>query len=161
MPNQHLYQFLEDNNISYQRIDHAAVFTSEQARKLIPKSSGASTKNLFLRDKKGKRHFLIMLDDKKELDLKSLASQLGSSRISFASPDRLIRYLKIEPGSVSILALINDQEHRVELWIDQDLWQKESIQCHPLLNTSSLIITLKDIKSFLKLTGHKINLIFL
>jgi Ala-tRNA(Pro) deacylase len=154
---QSLIETLEKLSISYEQIEHPPVYTSEQARQFVPANQGAPAKNLFLRDKKGKRHFLVMLNDNKELDLIALAHQTGSTRLSLASPDRLHRYLGIEPGAVSPLALINDTEHQVELWIDQDLWQVDSIQCHPLVNTATWILTPTDLASFLRQTGHPIH----
>ena len=157
MPYQTLIEILEELSISYEQIDHRPVYTSEQARQFVPVNQGAPAKNLFLRDKKGKRHFLVMLNDSKELDLIALAEQTDSSRLSLASPERLQSYLGIEPGAVSPLALIDDADHQVELWIDQDLWQADSIQCHPLVNTATWILTPTDLASFFQRTGHPIH----
>ena len=159
MVNHNIYETLDQLNISYQNIDHPPVFTNDQARMLVPTEKGASAKNLFLRDRKGKRHFLIMLDDNKELDLINLAAQIGSSRLSFASKERLMTHLGIEPGSVSPLALINDTDHAVELWVDPTLIEQDFIQCHPLVNTSTLIISVSDLFRFFDKTGHKTNFI--
>ena len=152
-----LFDLLEKLNIEFTRIDHVPVFTSEQARELISPALGASAKNLFLRDKKGKRHFLITLKDDKTLDLKKLAKSIGSSRLSFASPERLAKHLQLEPGAVSPLALVNDKVFQVEFWIDAELYLEEFIQCHPLVNTSTLIMKTTDLEKFLDHTGHKIN----
>ena len=157
MPYQTLVKILEELSISYKKIEHPPVYTSEQAAQFVPVNQGAPAKNLFLRDKKGKRHFLVMLDDAKDLDLVTLAQQTGSSRLSFASPERLHRYLGIEPGSVSPLALINDPDQKVELWVDEELWQANSIQCHPLVNTATWILSTNDLASFLQQTDHPIH----
>lgn len=159
MSEKYLYCILEELNIIFERINHPAVYTNEQARELVLPSNGASAKNLFLRDRKGKRHFLIMLDDNKELDLGDLATQIGSTRLSFASPERLMKYLGIEPGAVSPLALINDTAHDVELWVDQALWNEEIILCHPLVNTATLALSTRDLNRFFEKTDHKINYI--
>lgn len=161
MLDQHLYKVLEELKISYQRIDHAPVYTNDQARKLVPQTKGASAKNLFLRDRKGKRHILVILNDKKEFDLISLAEQINSTRLSFASPERLMEHLGVEPGAVSPLALINDRTHQVELWIDQDLRQAEFIQCHPLVNTSTLVLSMEDMIRFFQKTGHTAGIVSL
>ena len=79
--------------------------------------------------------------------------------MSFASPDRLKKYLGIEPGSVSILALLNDPEKTVEVFVDNELWNAEIILCHPLVNTSTLAITRDGIKQFLEKTGHNLMLV--
>ena len=154
-----IYSFLESNNIAYESHDHKAVFTVEESKKYSPELDGTSTKNLFLRDKKGTRHFLITLPEDKNVDLKELSYKLDSSRLSFASPERLKKYLGIEPGSVSLLALANDEMKNVEAYIDKEIWNGESILCHPLVNTSTLVINIRDMEKFLNITGHGTNLI--
>ena len=154
-----IYKFLDSINVSYERFDHPAVYTVSEAKKLSPEMDGASTKNLFLRDKKGIRHFLVVVPQDKQVDLKELSSILEASRLSFASPDRLKKYLGIEPGSVSILALLNDPEKTVEVFVDNELWNAEIILCHPLVNTSTLAITRDGIKQFLEKTGHNLMLV--
>ena len=154
-----IYKFLDTIEVSYERFDHPAVYTVSEAKKLSPKMEGASTKNLFLRDKKGIRHFLVIVPQDKQVDLKELSSILEASRLSFASPDRLKKYLGIEPGSVSILALLNDPEKTVEVFVDNELWNAEIILCHPLVNTSTLAITRDGIKQFLEKTGHNLMLV--
>ena len=154
-----LLQYLEQLSIHYEYHEHVAVFTSEQARRLIPPLAGASAKNLFLRDRKGRRHFLLSLPDSKTLDLRSLAVSLGLSGLSLASPERLLKYLGITPGAVSLMALVNDPEGRVEVLVDKDLWQADYLQCHPLVNTATLVISLQDIKKFIAATGHTVKLV--
>ena len=154
-----LLHYLERLSIQYEYHDHVAVFTSEQARRLIPPLKGASAKNLFLRDRKGRRHFLLTLPDSKILDLKSLSASLGVSGLSLASPERLLKYLGITPGAVSLMALVNDSEIKVEILIDQELWEADYLQCHPLVNTATLVISLQDIKKFIAATGHTVKLV--
>ena len=154
-----IYKFLDSINVSYERFDHPAVYTVSEAKKLSPEMDGASTKNLFLRDKKGIRHFLVIVPQDKQVDLKELSSILEASRLSFASPDRMKKYLGIEPGSVSILALVNDPKKTVEVFVDNELWNAETILCHPLVNTSTLAITRDGIKQFLEKTGHNLMLV--
>jgi Ala-tRNA(Pro) deacylase len=98
-------------------------------------------------------------DDLKTSDLKALAVQIGESRLSLASPDRLMEFLGLEPGAVSLLALVNDPEHHVQVLVDEDLWGEDKLQCHPLTNTATLIISLPEIKRFLELTGHEVELV--
>lgn len=154
-----IYEYLDANEVAYERHDHEAVFTVEESKQLSPELEGASTKNLFLRDKKGSRHFLVTVQEDKQVDLKVLSGKLDSSRLSFASPERLKTHLGIEPGSVSLLALANDYDNKVEAFIDQDIWQAEAILCHPLVNTSTLVIPRKDLGQFLEKTGHGLKLI--
>ena len=154
-----IYEFLDANNVSYERHDHQAVFTVEESKILSPELNGASTKNLFLRDKKGIRHFLVTVLEDKKVDLKALSYVLDSSRLSFASPERLKKHLGIDPGAVSLLALMKDSENNVEVFIDKEIWEDEAILCHPLVNTSTLVVPHKDMKSFLEKTGHGVRLI--
>jgi Ala-tRNA(Pro) deacylase len=149
-----IYTLLDALAIQYKRIDHAPVYTSAQARSLIPEQAAASAKNLFLKNKKGRKYFLLVFDDKKTLDLKTLASQIEESRLSLASPEQLKTHLEVEPGAVSLFALINDPENRVELLIDRDLWDEAFLQIHPLVNTATLILALADVKRFLQQVGH-------
>ena len=120
---------------------------------------GAKIKNLFLRDEKGNRPFLVVLGYKKSVDLKALSALLDAKRLGFASPERLKKYLDIEPGSVTILALLNDINHNVELIIDKEIWQEETFQCHPLINTSTLVISKENLEKFLEETGHEVRLV--
>jgi Ala-tRNA(Pro) deacylase len=154
-----LLKYLEQLSIHYEYHEHVAVYTSEQARRLIQPLAGASAKNLFLRDKKGKRYFLLTLTDTKTLNLKSLAASLGISGLSLASAERLMNVLGVEPGAVSLMALVNDVSHLIEVLIDRDLWQADKLQCHPLINTSTLVVSLQDIKKFLAATGHEAKLV--
>ncbi len=159
MDSESLYQFLDDYLIQYEKLEHVAVYTSEQARRLIPRSQGISAKNLLLRTKKDTRIFLLAFPDKKSVNLKSLAPELGLPRLSLASPDRLMDILGIEPGAVSLLALVNDTSNEVEVLLDHALWQADKLQCHPLINTETLVIPHQGIVKFLELTGHKVNLV--
>ncbi len=154
-----LYTVLEQQGIDFERRDHDPVFTVEDVKKIVPPISGTKTKNLFLRDNKGKRHFLVVTNDEKQVDLKVLHKQTNSTRLSFASSERLLRLLGISPGAVSVLALINDKAHGVELFFDRDLWGCEPFQCHPLVNTSTLVLSQNGIEKFVNATGHELNLI--
>lgn len=155
MDTRQLLEFLDQHKIGYEYHDHVAVFTSQQARELIEPLPGASAKNLFLRDKKGKRHFLLTVDDKKSVNLKSLAVSQGISGLSLASPKRLMACLGVTPGAVSLMALVNDPDGRVEVLIDQDLWSADALHAHPLVNTATLVIPLDGIKDFLSVTHHQ------
>lgn len=152
-----IYKFLENRDIEYERHDHPPVFTVEDVHRLTPDLPGAKTKNLFFRDKKGSRHFLVVLPADKRVNLKALPNVLQSSKISFGSPDRLMKHLGIAPGSVSLLAIANDQENKVEVVIDKSLWISQAFQFHPLVNTSTLVISRDNIKKFLAATGHEVK----
>ena len=146
-----IYSFLDRHQIAYQRFDHPAVFTCEEAERLCPEMPGRSIKNLLLRDRDGIRHFLVVVPYGKKVDLKALKDLLGVSKLSFASPERLPKYLGVEPGSVSLLGIVNDAEHGVEVVIDEELWG-QSLQCHPLVNTATLVISPEGVERFLEAT---------
>jgi len=154
-----IYEFLDNGNIEYQRHDHPPVFTVEDVHRLTPDLPGAKTKNLFLRDKKGNRHFLVVVPADKRVNLKVLPSVLETSKISFGSPERLMENLGVTPGSVSLFAIVNDQKTRVEVIIDESLWASEAFQFHPLVNTSTLVISRDSVKRFLDATGHEVKIL--
>lgn len=147
-------QFLSDHDIPYERHDHPPVFTCEEAERLVPDMPATRTKNLFLRDRSGQRHFLVVVGYEKAVDLKALCPLLGVSKLGFASPARLKRYLGVDPGAVSILGLVNDLDKAVEVIVDESLWGANALRCHPLVNTSTLVISRDGIRRFLELTGH-------
>lgn len=154
-------EFLNKNNIDYERFDHRAVYTCDEANEVIPDLAGARTKNLFLRNKKGDRYFLLVLSEEKAIDLTALSKQLGSSRFTFASAERLKEHLAVEPGSVSLLAIMNDTDAKVELIIDADVWAANAVLCHPLVNTSTLILAMDQVKTFLGLLNKSANIMTL
>lgn len=144
-----IYSLLDQLAIPYQRVDHPPVFTCEEASKLLPDLPAAKTKNLFLRDPKSERLFLVVSPEDHRVDLKALAAMLGVKRLSFGSPVRLDAVLGLTPGSVTLLAMVRDREKAVELVVDEAIWQAEQVQCHPLVNTATLIIRLDDVRRLL------------
>jgi Ala-tRNA(Pro) deacylase len=154
-----LSDFLALHGIACARVEHPPVFTIDEVERLVPPLAGAATKNLFLRDKKGTRQALVVVAASKPVDLRALAASTGFERPSFGSADRLKRCLGIEPGSVSLLALVNDPGHAVEVFIDRDLWAADAIHCHPLVNTATLSLRHDDVERFLAATGHAHRLV--
>jgi Ala-tRNA(Pro) deacylase len=126
-------QFLREHGITAPWHEHPAVMTVEESLRLVPKLPGAKTKNLFLRDKRGRRHFLVTVPHDIAVDLDALGAKLGVGDVGFASAERLKRYLGIKPGSVSLLALLNDQTLAVEFVIDRSLWEADAVHAHPLV----------------------------
>ena len=122
---------------------------------------GTRLKNLFLRDNEGKRHFLVITAHDKQLDLKSLSKQQGLSRLGFASNERLAKYLKVAPGCVSMLSLMNDKQRDVTLWLDQDIWFGDLFHCHPFENTQTWLLTKPDLLRFFDFTEHQPRVMFL
>ena len=154
-----LFDFLAARGITCARVDHPPVFTIDEVEALVPPLDGAATKNLFLRDKKGTRQALVVVGANKPVDLRALAESTGFERPSFGSADRLKRCLGIEPGSVSLLALVNDARHAGEVFIDRDLWAADAMHCHPLVNTATLSVRHDDVERFLMATGHAHRLV--
>ncbi len=154
-----IYTFLSDHRIDYQRFDHPPVYTVADVQRLAPDLPGAKTKNLFLCDQKGKNHFLVMLAHDKRVDLKGLQELLGVGKLRFGSASRLERFLGVEPGSVSFLAIINDKDKAVSVIMDKPLWASESFQFHPLVNTATLTISRENIERFAEMTGHAISVL--
>ncbi len=152
-----IFHFFDSHRITYQRYDHPPVFTCEEANALCPEmpAEAIKTKNLFLRDKPGRRHFLVTVGDEKSVDIKALAPLLGVSNLSFASADRLERYLGLTPGSVTLLGVVNDAEHAVSVVIDEAVWNAAAICCHPLINTSTVVIPQHDLRRIFEITGHQ------
>jgi Ala-tRNA(Pro) deacylase len=154
-----IYMFFAEHGIEYQRQDHPPVYTCEEGLRLVPPLRGAKTKNLFLRDRKGQRHFLVTVGYEKAVDLRALREILGVSKLGFASPQRLERYLGVDPGAVSLLAVVNDTNREVEVIVDEGLWAAEAFQCHPLVNTSTLVVSRDDLCRFLEITGHAVRVL--
>jgi Ala-tRNA(Pro) deacylase len=154
MPQTDIYAVLAELGIAYTRYDHEPVHTCEAALAAVPDPSSVQTKNLFLRDKPGRRHFLLVTTCEKAVDIKKFADAIGAGHLSFGSPERLDRHLGLTPGSVTVLGLINDPTRAVELYVDEDVWRRERWNCHPLINTATLVIARPDIERFLARTGH-------
>ena len=154
-----IHAFLDEHGITYEHHDHPAVFTCEEAQELVPDIGGADTKNLFLRDKNGKRHILVTVGYEKQVDLKGLSELLEAKKLGFCSEERLMKHLGITPGSVSVLALVNDKETAVEFYIDEELWKEDSFRVHPLVNTASLVVPKEGIEKFLQATGHELRVL--
>lgn len=152
-----VYEVLEKLGISYVRHEHPPVFTVEEAEEYWEDVAGAHCKNIFLRNKKGSRHYLAILEHSKKADLKALENQLGESRLSFASAERLMRYLGLETGAVSPFGLINDSNKEVQVVIDQDLKKAEHINFHPNVNTATVGIEFRDFEKFLSWCGNSVR----
>jgi Ala-tRNA(Pro) deacylase len=154
---QKVYEALESLDISYVRHEHPPVFTVEEAEKHWEDIAGAHCKNLFLRNKKGNRHYLAVLESTKRADLKALEKQLGEDRLSFASPERLMRYLGLDTGAVSPFGLLNDIQKEVRVLIDQDLQEAETVNFHPNVNTATIGLSFSDFQKFLSFCGQPVR----
>jgi Ala-tRNA(Pro) deacylase len=150
--------YLDANHFDYQRVEHPAVFTCAESELHRPAVPAVSTKNLFLCDKKARRFFLAVTACEKTVKLDNLAKQLGLANVRFASEENLQKMLGVTRGAVTMMGLANDAEHKVELWIDSEIWQGEYFLSHPLVNTATLILSKAELERFFELTGHGLHL---
>jgi len=149
------YDFLDSLGIAYQRTDHERADNMAACNEIDAVLGVIICKNLFLCNRQGTAFYLLMMPGDKKFKTKELSAQIGSARLSFASPEDMLRYLDIEPGAVSIMGLMNDKEHAVRLLIDEDVLKDEYIGCHPCVCTSSLKMKTRDITEiFLPAVGH-------
>jgi Ala-tRNA(Pro) deacylase len=151
---QQLFAHLDRLGIAHRTVEHPPVFTVEQAKALRGDLPGSHIKNLFLRNKKEEMFLVVALEDR-AVDLKRLGEVLGVGRLSFGSPERLRRHLGVEPGSVTPLALINDQARSVRLVLDRGLLEGGPVNAHPLVNTMTSAVAASDLLRFFEATGHE------
>jgi Ala-tRNA(Pro) deacylase len=145
--------------IAVERHAHPPIATAEEGRGHWEGIDAAHCKNLFLRNQKGDRHYLVILEFTKRADLRAVAAQIGDGKLSFASPERLMAHLGVTPGSVSPFGLINDPDRHVRVFIDRELAAVERISFHPNDNTATYVLAYRDFEAFLRATGHQARLI--
>jgi len=146
-------------NIGYEMHEHPPVPTIEEAMQYWADLEATHCKNIFLRNHKGNKHYLVVLKHTAVLDMHDLEKRLKQGKLSFASAPRLHRYLCIQPGSVSPFGLINDTENHVHLFLDENLKAATKISFHPNVNTASVIIAFSDFVRFLDFTGNSYEFI--
>ena len=153
-----VYDFLDSLGVRYKRIDHEAAMTMEACEE-IDRTLGegaARCKNLFLCNRQETEFYLLLIPGEKPFKTKYLSAQIGASRLSFGKPEYMEKFLDITPGSVSVLGLMNDQEKKVRLLIDEDVLTKPYFACHPCINTSSLRFDMKDLtEKIIPAMGHE------
>lgn len=153
-----VYDFLDQLKIPYERVDHPRTDTMEACSEIDGLLQADICKNLFLCNRQKTKFYLLMMPGSKKFRTKDLSGQIGSSRLSFAGPEEMQKYLGLEPGSVSVLGLMNDRENKVRLLVDEELLRGKYIGCHPCVNTSSLKLGTQDVfEVFLKATGHEMT----
>jgi Ala-tRNA(Pro) deacylase len=150
---------LEAMGIAYERFEHPPVATVDEAEQHWAPIAATHCKNLFLRNQKGNRHYLVIILHTKRADLRAVADQIGDGKLSFASPDRLMTYLGVTPGSVSPFGLVNDREHHVRVFLDRALRTASRISFHPNINTATLTLAYSDFERFLRSSGNHIQFI--
>ena len=150
-----VYDFLDSLGVSYQRVDHEAAMTMEACAEIDKVLNAVTCKNLLLCNRQQTNFYLLLMPGDKAFQTKELSAQLGVSRLSFASPEAMEKYLDITPGSLSVLGLINDKGQNVRLIIDAPVLEGEYIGFHPCINTSSLRLKLSDLTNkIIPATGH-------
>jgi Ala-tRNA(Pro) deacylase len=145
---------LRELGIAVTRHEHPPVATVEEAERHWAGIDATHCKNLFLRNQKGTRHYLVILKHTKKADLRAVADQIGDGKLSFGSPERLMTQLGLTPGSVSPFGLINDRSHAVRVCLDRDLKSSSRVSFHPNVNTVTLTLTFSDFQRFLDATGN-------
>ena len=156
-----LYKVLNELHINFEYHEHPAVPTVEEASKYWKGINSTHCKNIFLRNHKGNRHYLVILEYRQIVNIHQLEKLLKQGKLTFASPQRMIKYLGLEPGSVSPFGLIHDTENHVHLFLDENLKQAQRLSFHPNLNTASLIIEYNDFIRFLEWKGNSYEFISL
>lgn len=152
-----VYTRLAELGIKYERYEHPPVPTVEDAERYWVGIQATHCKNLFLRNQKGNRHYLVVLVHSKKADLRAVGDQIGDGKLSFASPERLLTHLGLTPGSVSPFGLINDRTHAVRVALDRDLKSATRLSFHPNDNTRTLVVSRADFDKFLTACGNPVQ----
>lgn len=149
------YDLLDRLGVEYERVDHEPAMTMEVCQEIDKVLQAVICKNLFLCNRQQSAFYLLMIPDTKVFHTKDLSAQIGSARLSFAKPEYMEEFLDITPGSVSVMGLMNDKDHRVQLLIDEDVLNSEYVGCHPCINTSSIRFKVKDlVEKVIPAMGH-------
>ena len=157
-----VYDLLDKLGIEYQRIDHEAAMTMEACAAIDEVLDATICKNLLLCNRQCTSFYLLMLPGNKTFKTSVLSKQIGSSRLSFADAEYMERFLDITPGSVSVLGLMNDHDHHVQLLMDEDVLRGEFFGCHPCINTSSLRLRTRDLmEKIIPAMGHEPRIVSL
>ena len=155
-----VYDLLDQLGIAYQRVDHGAAMTMEDCREVDEVLDATICKNLLLCNRQHTAFYLLMLPGEKSFKTSVFSKQIGSSRLSFAEPEYMAEFLDITPGSLSVLGLMNDKDHHVELMIDRELLTGAYIGVHPCVNTASLRLKTTDLmEKILPAVGHTPRLV--
>lgn len=155
MTSEQLLAFLTENGIDAVTVEHPPLATVADSQGMRGQIEGGHTKNLFLKDKKG-RHFLVSVEEDATVDLKTIHQLIGGSgRVSFASADAMQAYLGVKPGAVTLLGLVNDTDGQVSVVIDEALLEHDIVNAHPLINTATTSLRREDLLRFLDIVGHK------
>jgi len=146
-------------DISYDMVEHPAVFTTDKADEYIKGKAGIRTKSLFLTDKKKRNFYLVFMDDDKRLDMNHFAEIVGEKHVKFASENSLMEKLGLKPGVVSIFGLMNNKEKDVQVYFEKDIVGEIPLTFHPNDNTKTIFVSMTDLDKFLKDMGFEYHII--
>lgn len=154
-----VYDALQQMQIHFDYYEHPEAPTIEIASQFYRGESTTLCKNLFFRNHKGNRHYLVIMDGRYSMDIHELEHRLHQGKLSFASPERMMRYLGVRPGSVSLFTLLNDTDHAVTLFLDSNLLNATYVSFHPNDNRASLVISRDDMMRFIHAVGNPFEVI--
>lgn len=150
-----VYDYLEREGIKFDYYEHPEAPTIEIASQFYRGEGTVLCKNLFFRNHKGNKHYLVIMDARHNMDIHDIEHRLHQGKLSFASPERMMKYLGVKPGSVSLFTLVNDVNHEVILFVDKGLLDAAKVSFHPNDNTASLVISCEDMLRFIKNIGNQ------
>jgi Ala-tRNA(Pro) deacylase len=156
---QQVYDCLSRLDIRFDYYEHPEAPTIEIASQFYRGEGTTLCKNLFFRNHKGNKHYLVIMDSRHEMDIHNVERMLHQGKLSFASPERMMRYLGVKPGSVSLFNLVNDTENHVVLFVDSELMKAEKVSFHPNDNRASLVISGADMLKFIENSGNRHEII--
>ena len=159
---EYLYQLLEDLRIEFRIFKHPPFFTVDEAKKHRKSMQGFHTKNLFLRDK-NKKNYLVVTHEDRVINLSLLPERINSSRLSFGSKERLFEELGVFPGAVTPLSVVNNKKKNINIYLDAEMMDKETVFCHPLVNDRTISLSYRSLLTYfdyLKLSFASVNLSF-
>ena len=154
-----VYETLERMGIAYDYYEHPEAPTIEVAAQFYRGEGTTLCKNLFFRNHKGNRHYLVIMDSRYPMDIHDMEHRLHQGKLSFASEERMMRYLGVRPGSVSLFTLVNDTGHEVVLFVDSNLMKAERVSFHPNDNRASLVISRDDMMKFVNCIGNTYEIV--
>lgn len=150
-----VYECLDKMGIKYEYYEHPEAPTIEIAAQFYRGEDTTLCKNLFFRNHKGNRHYLVIMDSRHQMDIHSIEKMLRQGKLSFASSERMMKYLGLRPGSVSLFGLVNDKDHDVTLFVDKGLVNVKKVSFHPNDNHASLVISSSDMFKFIENIGNE------
>lgn len=161
MNEQKVYEILNELSIDYKIFRHPPIPTIEEGLKHWKNIEATHCKNLFFRNHKGKKHYLVILEHTQDMAIHAMEKKLKQGKLSFASEKRMIKYLGLKPGSVTPFGLINDNENHVHVFLDENLKKSKKISFHPNINTATVELEFNDFMKYLAWTGNSYEFVSL